>query len=109
MSFYVFSKFSILYSKSKVVAYGFSENHQFGTKTEWNSVFHGHDPHIADQLYISVSYMNLYGFWKNLNFRLKSVGVSLAHGFSENYQFGEKTDRNSVFFVVISKLRIGYT
>jgi hypothetical protein len=32
----------------------------------------------------------------------------LAYGFTENCQFGAKTDRNSVFLVVTAVLRIGY-
>jgi hypothetical protein len=48
-----------------------------------------------DQLYITVLYMNFYEFWKKLKFSLK-IHV-LAYDFSENHQFGAKTDRNSVF------------
>jgi hypothetical protein len=44
------------------LAYGSSENGQFGAKIDRNSVFLGRDPHIADQLYIMVLYMNFYGF-----------------------------------------------
>jgi hypothetical protein len=46
-------------------------------------------PHIADRLYITVSYMSFNGFWKNSNFRSKSIGVSLW--------FLRKTNQNSVF------------
>jgi hypothetical protein len=34
-------------------------------------------PHITDHLYITVSYMSFYGFWKNSCFCSKSIGVSL--------------------------------
>jgi hypothetical protein len=47
---------------SQVLAYGFTENHQFMAKTDRNSVFLGRDPHILDRLYIMISYMSFYGF-----------------------------------------------
>jgi hypothetical protein len=46
-------------------------------KTDRNSVFHGRDPHILYQLYITVPYTSFYGFWENWNILSKSIGVSL--------------------------------
>ncbi len=60
--FYGFSECSHLRSKCIGVAYGFTENRQFGAKTHRNSVFLGRYPHIADRLSIAVSYKNFYGF-----------------------------------------------
>ena len=60
-----------------MLAYGFTENHQFGAKTNRNSVFLGHYPHIVDQLSIMVSYMNFYGFWRISHFCSKFIGVTL--------------------------------
>jgi hypothetical protein len=54
-----------------VLAHGFTENRQFGAKTNWSSVFLGCDPHIGDRLYISAPYMSFYGFWKKFKFSLK--------------------------------------
>jgi hypothetical protein len=45
-----------------MLAYGFTENHQFVIKTERNSIFLGRDPHITDRLYITLSYMSFYEF-----------------------------------------------
>jgi hypothetical protein len=45
-----------------VLAYGFSENCQFGAKTDRNSVFLGPDPRIANWLSITVPYFNFCGF-----------------------------------------------
>jgi hypothetical protein len=59
------------------LAYGFSENGQFGAKTDRNSVFLGCDPQITDRLYITVPYMSFARFWKKSKFCSKSVGVSL--------------------------------
>jgi hypothetical protein len=44
------------------LAYGFSENGQFGAESDRNKVFLGRDPHIADQLYIMVLYTYFYRF-----------------------------------------------
>jgi hypothetical protein len=60
-----------------VLAYGFTENQQFATKTERNLVLLGRDPHIPNWYYIMVPYMSFYGFSKFSNFRSKSVGVGL--------------------------------
>jgi hypothetical protein len=46
-------------------------------KTDGNSVFLGRETHIPDPLLIMVLYINLYGFLKNLNFGLKSKGVTI--------------------------------
>jgi hypothetical protein len=59
------------------LAYDFTENHQFGVKTDRNSIFLGRDRHILDRLYITVPYMSFYGFFKKSNFRSKFIGVSL--------------------------------
>jgi hypothetical protein len=77
MIFYGFLKKLNFRSKSIDVSLRFTKNRQFWAKTEQNSVFLGHDTHIADKLYITVSYMIFYGFSKNSNFRSKSIGVSL--------------------------------
>jgi hypothetical protein len=45
-----------------LLAYGFTENHLFGAKTDRHSVFLGCDPHIADWLYVTVTYMSFYLF-----------------------------------------------
>jgi hypothetical protein len=60
-----------------VLAYGFTKNSQFSTKTDRNSVFLGRDPRIANRLSITVPYFNFYGFWKFSHFCSKSNGVSL--------------------------------
>ena len=90
-----FEKFNIFARNPKVLAYGFTENCQFGAKTDRNSVFLIRDPRIANWISIMVPYFNFYGFWKISYFCSKSNGVSLR--FSENCQFGAKTDRNSIF------------
>jgi hypothetical protein len=84
-------------SKSIDVSLRFTKNRQFWAKTEQNSVFLGHDTHIADKLYITVSYMIFYGFSKNSNFRSKSIGVSLRF-----YKKSTVLDKNW------SKLRISW-
>jgi hypothetical protein len=43
-----FEKTQIFTQNSKVLAYCFNENRQFGTKTDQNSIFLGRDPHILD-------------------------------------------------------------
>jgi hypothetical protein len=72
-----FEKFHIFAQNGKVLAYGFSQNCQFGAKTDRNSVFLGHDPRIANWLSITVPYFNFYGFWKISHFCSKSKCVSL--------------------------------
>jgi hypothetical protein len=72
-----FEKFHIFTRNPKVLAYGFTENCQFGAKTDRNSVFLGRDPRIANRLSITVPYFNFYGFWQISHFRSKSMGVSL--------------------------------
>jgi hypothetical protein len=47
-----------------VLAYGFTKNPQFATKTDRNSVFLVRDPHTPDRLYLMVSYMCFYKFFK---------------------------------------------
>jgi hypothetical protein len=72
-----FKKFHIFARNTWVLAYGFTENCQFGAKTDWNSIFLGRDPHIANHLSIKVPYLNFYRFWKNLHFCAKFIGVRL--------------------------------
>jgi hypothetical protein len=72
-----FEKFNIFARNRKVLAYGFSENCQFGAKTDRITVFLGCDPRITNQLSIMVPYFNFYGFWKISHFCSKSKGVSL--------------------------------
>jgi hypothetical protein len=78
-----------------VLAYGFTENCQFGAKTDRNTVFHGRDPRIANRLSIKVLFSIFTGFEK-IHIFAQNPNV-LAYGFTENYQFGAKVDRNSVF------------
>jgi hypothetical protein len=47
-----------------VLAYGFTENHQFAAKTDRNSVFHGCDPRIMDRLHVMVTDISFDGFQK---------------------------------------------
>jgi hypothetical protein len=79
-----------------VLAYGFIINCQFLAKTDRNSVFLGRDPNISDWLYIMVSYMSFYGFFKKNQILAQNPWV-LACGFPENHQFAAKTNRNSIF------------
>jgi hypothetical protein len=72
-----FEKFHIIPRNPKVLAYGFTENCQFGAKTDRNSVFLCRDTRIVNQLSITVPYFNFYGFWKISHFSSKSKGVSL--------------------------------
>jgi hypothetical protein len=60
-----------------VLVYGFSENHYFMEKTDRNSIFLYHDPHIPHRLYIRFLYTSFYKFLKFSNFRSKFIGVSL--------------------------------
>jgi hypothetical protein len=78
-----------------VLAYGFTENYQFGAKTDRNSVFPGRGPRIANRLPKTVPYFIFYGFWKISHFCSKSMGVSLR--FYRKLPVWGKTDRNSVF------------
>jgi hypothetical protein len=71
-----------------MLAYGFTKNRQFGVKIDRNSVFLSREWHITDWLFITFPCMSFYGFWKNSNFRLKSIGVSLK--FYQNRHFGGK-------------------
>jgi hypothetical protein len=90
-----FEKFHIFARNPWVLAYGFTENCQFGAKTDRNSVFLRRDPRIANRLSITVPYFNFYGFWKISHFCSKSMGVSLR--FYRKLPVWDKTDRNSVF------------
>jgi hypothetical protein len=94
-NFYWFWRVSHFSQNPKVLAYGFTENGQFGAKTDQNSIFLGRDPRIANRLSIKVSYFNFYGFWKISHFCSKSKGVSLQ--FYQKLPVWGKTDRNSVF------------
>jgi hypothetical protein len=66
-------------NRSKFIAhaYGFGQNCQFAAKTGRNFGFLGREPHIPDRLHIVVMYMCFTGFQKNVNFRSKSIYVSL--------------------------------
>ena len=77
MKLYVFKKIDIFGQNPRVLAHGFTENCQFGIKTDPKSVFLGRDPRIANRLSITFPYFNFYGFWKNSHFCSKSMGVSL--------------------------------
>jgi hypothetical protein len=79
-----------------VLAYGFTENRQFVAKTNQNSVFLGCDHHISDQLYLMIPYKSFHGFFKKNQIFAQNPQL-LAYGFTENHQFAEKADRNSVF------------
>jgi hypothetical protein len=72
-----FEKFHIFARNPWVLAYGFTENCQFGAKTDRNSVFPGRDPRIVNRLPITIPYFIFYGFWKISHFCSKSMGVSL--------------------------------
>jgi hypothetical protein len=90
-----FEKFQIFARNPWVLAYRFTENCQFGAKTDRNSIFLGRDPRIANWLSIMVPYFNFTGFEK-IHIFARNPWV-LAYGFTENCQFGAKTDRNYVF------------
>jgi hypothetical protein len=77
MNLYVFKKIHIFNQNPRVLAYGFTENCQFGAKIDRNSVFLGRDPRIANWLSIMVPYFYFYGFWKISNFCSKSMGFSV--------------------------------
>jgi hypothetical protein len=94
-NFYGFWKISHFCSKSKSVAYDFSENCQFRAKTDPNSVFLGRDPRIANLLSIKGPLFQFLRVLKKFTILLEIHGC--AYGFTENCQFGAKTDRNSVF------------
>jgi hypothetical protein len=72
-----FEKFHIFARNPNVLAYSFTENCQFGAKSDQDSVFLSYDPRIANLLSITVPYFNFHGFWKFSHFCSKSVGVSL--------------------------------
>jgi hypothetical protein len=80
------------------VAYGFTENCQFGAKTDRNSVSPRRDPRIANRLSITVLYFNFYGF-ENFHIFAQNPWV-LAYGFTENCQFGAKLTETPYFLVV---------
>ena len=69
-------KIHIFAQNPKVLAFGFTENCQFGAKTDRNSVFPGRDPRNANWLSITVPHFNFYGFWKISHFCSKPMGVS---------------------------------
>jgi hypothetical protein len=78
-----------------VLAYSFTENHQFAAKTDRNFTFFGRDQHIPDRLYLMVSYMSFTAIQKIQIFAQNPY--VLADDFIENRRFAAKTDRNSVF------------
>jgi hypothetical protein len=108
MSFYRFWKNSNFRSKSISVRLRFTENHLFGAKIDQNSVFLGYDPHIVDRLYIMIPYMSFYEFWKNSNFRSKSVAVSIWF-YQKSLVWGQKLTEALYFLVLTPILWIGYT
>jgi hypothetical protein len=70
-------KFHIFARNPNVLAYSFTENCQFGAKSDQNSIFLIHDPRIANLLSIADPYFNFHRFWKFSHFCSKSMGVSL--------------------------------
>jgi hypothetical protein len=66
-----------------VLAFSFTEKHEFVAKTDRNSIFLGCDAHILDQLYIMVIYTSFYGFKKN--HILAQNPKLLAFGFTEKH------------------------
>jgi hypothetical protein len=89
-------------------AYGFTENWQFGAKTDRNSVFLGRDPRITNGLSITVPYFNFYGFWKNSHFCSKCKGVSLWL-YRNMPVWGQKLIETPYFLIVTPPvLWIGY-
>jgi hypothetical protein len=56
---WVLKKIQIFTQNSYVLTYDFTENRQFGTKTDQNSAFLDRDYHILDRLYITIWYMSL--------------------------------------------------
>jgi hypothetical protein len=82
-----------------VLTYGFTENCQFGAKTDWNSVFLDRDPRIANRLSITVPHFNFYGFWKISHFCSKSKGVSLRF-YRKLPVWGQKLTETPYFLVV---------
>jgi hypothetical protein len=59
--FYGFETKSNVAQNTKVLAFLFTEEHQFAAKTNWNSVFLGREANIPDPLHIIVLYINFYG------------------------------------------------
>jgi hypothetical protein len=53
-----------------VLAYSFTENDQFGAKTDQNSIFYGRNPYIVDRLSITAPY-NFLRILKKFKFSLK--------------------------------------
>jgi hypothetical protein len=60
-----------------VLAFSFTVQRKFVTKTKWKFVSLGYETHITNWLYIMVMYINFYRFWKFKNFGSKSKCVSL--------------------------------
>jgi hypothetical protein len=101
-----FEKIHIFARNPWVLAYGFTENCQFGAKIDRNSVFLGRDPRIANRLSITVPSMNLYVF-KKIHIFGQNLTV-LAYGFTEIASLGQKLTETPYFLVVTHVLRIGY-
>jgi hypothetical protein len=104
MSFYEFWK-NRIFAQNPYVAYDFTENRQFGAKIDRNSVFHGRDPYITNRLYITVPYMSFYRFWENLNFRSKSISVSLRY-YQKSPVWGQKLTETPYFIIMSPILQI---
>jgi hypothetical protein len=65
-----------------VLAYGFTQIHHFGAKTDRDSIILGRDPHIVDRLYITYPFMIFKGFKKTQIFAQNPY--MLAYGFIKN-------------------------
>jgi hypothetical protein len=59
-----FKNFHIFAQNPRVLGFGFTENHQFGAKTDRNTIFLGRDPNILDMLNIMVLRLSFYRFSK---------------------------------------------
>jgi hypothetical protein len=73
MNLYVFKKIHIFGQNPRVLVHGFTENCQFGAKTNPKSVFLGRDPRITNRLSIMVPYMKL-NVLKKFTFSVKIQG-----------------------------------
>jgi hypothetical protein len=57
-----FEKTQIFNENPFGLANDYTENCQFGAKTDRNSVFLDRDIHITNRLFVTAPYMNFYGF-----------------------------------------------
>jgi hypothetical protein len=93
--YYSFKDFLILAQNPKGLVFSFTEECQFVTKTDSNSVFVGRKAHTLDRLHIMPPHISFYGFKKNQVSAQNPKG--LAFGLTEKILFAKKTDPNSVF------------